>query len=102
MSRSKNVFIQHRFNLGEKRLTYRNLPVDGFIEARKEILQVHSCFYHGHECRLNRDSSGKLKKWNESNQKKMEDLRKNTQEITQYLEAAGYRMQSSESVSGTV
>ena len=72
-----NVFIPHQFNLGEKRLTDRNLSVDGFIEERKKILQFYGCYYHGQECWLNRDSSEKLKERNELNQKKMKDLHKN-------------------------
>ena len=47
VSHWENAFIQYQLNLKEKRLTDRNLPVDGFIEARKKILQFYGCYYHG-------------------------------------------------------
>jgi len=39
IAHSKDVTIQHQFNYGEKRLTDRNIPVDGYIYTTKTVLQ---------------------------------------------------------------
>jgi len=51
LSFTKKEFIQHKFNLGEKRLGKHRLPVDGYSDETKTVYQFHGCVWHGHRCR---------------------------------------------------
>ena len=44
---TEGKFIEHGFNVGERHLTSRNLPVDGFCEESKEVFEFLGCFFHG-------------------------------------------------------
>ena len=46
---TEGKFIKHSFNVGERRLTSRNLLVDGFCEESKEAFEYFGCFWHGCE-----------------------------------------------------
>ena len=44
---TEGKFIKHGFNVGERRLTPRNLPVDGYCKESKEVFQFFGCLWHG-------------------------------------------------------
>ena len=53
LSHELGVTFRHKFNGDEKRVTVRNLPIDGYykLDNGKEIfLQFLGCYYHSHGC----------------------------------------------------
>ena len=68
-------FFMHQFNHGEFKVGGRRIPVDGYEVRTKSVFQFHGCFFHGHKCRLNTDSESEI----------MQERRKRTAEITDYL-----------------
>ena len=85
---TKNKFIQHSFNIGERRLTSRNLPVDGFCEETKEVFEFLGCLWHGHGCRICQTPGGV----NPVNNKTFQELRQKTEEKIKLLEDCGFRV----------
>ena len=81
----EGIEIRHGFNGLEKRLGRRQLPVDGWCAATQTVYQLHGCFYHGHQCRLN-----PTKQFNDLRKKSMEELRDETARNTAYLRRLGY------------
>ena len=53
LSFSENISIKHMSNGKEKRLSPRQLPIDGFCQQTKTVYQLHGCYWHGHLCHLN-------------------------------------------------
>ena len=82
---SNHIEIQHAFNKGEKVIGSRQIPVDGFCKETKTIYQFIGCYWHGHQCALNVDKHGNMKILNQVNGKLMSTLRKETEDITNYL-----------------
>jgi len=89
---SNHIEIQHAFNKGEKVIGSRQIPVDGFCEETKTIYQFFGCYWHGHQCALNVEKHGNMKTLNQVNGKLMSTLRKDTEDITNYLRDEGYAM----------
>jgi len=87
---SNHIEIQHACNKGEKVIGSRQIPVDGFSEETKTIYQFFGCYWHGRQCALNVDEHGNMKTLNQVNGKLMSTLRKNTEDITNYLRGEGY------------
>ena len=44
---SENIFIQHKFNGGEKKID--NLFVDRYCSTSQTIYKYHGCYFHGHD-----------------------------------------------------
>jgi len=87
---SNHIEIQRAFNKGEKVIGSRQIPVDWFCEETKTIYQFFGCYWHGHQCALNVDKHGNMKPLNQVNGKLMSTLRKETEDITNYLRDEGY------------
>ena len=90
ISAQRNIFIQHKFNMSERRVTKYSLPVDGFCESTNEIFEFQGCVFHGcGKCNTNRDSNGNLKKLN-CFCKNIQELQKSSQEKIEKLEEKGF------------
>jgi len=50
----KGIYIRHQLNSTEKRIGGRKLPVDGFNPEKQTVYQFHGCYWHSHDCALNR------------------------------------------------
>ena len=83
---TEGKFIQHSFNIGERRLTPRNLPVDGFCEETKEVFEFLGFWWHG--CKRCQ-SPGRV---NLVNGKTFQELRQNTKEKIKLLEDCGFHV----------
>ena len=83
----ESIHIRHQLNNMEKRIGGRKLPVDGFHAETQTVYQFHGCFWHGHECALNRG-----KDFNEKRQKPMAELREETRANTEYIRSKGYNV----------
>ena len=81
---TEGKFIEHNFNVGERRLTPRNLPVDGFCEESKEVFKYFECFFHG--CTVCQPQDGV----NPLNGKTFQELRRKTKEKLKLLEDCGF------------
>ena len=83
---------QHQFNDGECRVTSMVFPVDG--KSGNQIWQLCGCSFHGCDrCWTNRNRGGTLKEFNWRGDK-VEELKKQTLEITQKIEEDGYEVVS--------
>ena len=77
----RNVRILHKYNVGEKRLGARNLPVDGWDPVNRVAYQFHGCRFHGCvTCQWNNPFPHPFKP-----ETKRETLFEKTREITEYL-----------------
>ena len=86
----RNIRIQHKFNGGEVRVTAWSFPLDG--AAGKQAFPFQGCVWHGCDlCQANRNRDGTLKVLNFYGDK-VEELRKDTLEITKKIEDAGYEV----------
>ena len=86
----RNIRIQHQFNSGEARVTSLSFPVDG--KAVNQIWQHFGCLFHGCDlCWTNKNRNGTLKEFNWHGNK-VEELKKDTQEITKKIEEDGYEV----------
>ena len=80
---TEGKFIEHGFNVGERCLTPRNLPVDGFCQQIKEVFESLGCFWHGCLCQP-QDGVNPL------NGKTFQELRRKTEEKIKLLEECGF------------
>ena len=83
---TEGKFIEHGFNVGERRLTSRNLLVDGFCEESKEAFEYFGCFWHG--CEICQTLGGV----NPVNGKTFQELHRKTEEKIKLLENCGFRV----------
>ena len=81
------IFIRHQMNNTEKRIGERKIPVDGFHGPSQTVFQFHGCFWHGHNCHLN-----KGKEMNEVRKRPMTELLKETKETSKYIKEQGYHL----------
>ena len=72
--------MKHQFNGPEKRLGFRQIPVDGWDARNKTVYQYHGCYWHGHTC-----SATRFQTFNATKQKSFQDLAEETRDITSYL-----------------
>ena len=82
---TESKFIEHGFNVGERRLTPRNLPVDGFCQETNEALEFLGCFWHGCLCQP-QDGI------NLPNGKTFQELRRKTKEKIKLLEESSFHV----------
>ncbi|KAK3736485.1 hypothetical protein QZH41_017404, partial [Actinostola sp. cb2023] len=82
----RNIHIR-QLNNTEKRIGDRRLPVDGFHSESRTVFQFHGCYWHGHQCELNRG-----KEMNATRKKPMSELRAETDANTQYIRSQGYQV----------
>ena len=83
---TEGKFIEHGFNVGEHRLTPRNLPVDGFCEESKEAFEFLGCFFHG--CTICQSQDGV----NLLNGKTFQELHQKIEEKIKVLEDCSFRV----------
>ena len=83
----ERVHIRHQLNNTEKRIGDRKLPVGGFHAETQTVYQFHGCYWHGHDCALNRG-----KEFNEKRNKPMVELREETRANTEYIKSKGYNV----------
>ena len=83
----EKIHIRHQLNNAEKRIGGRKFPVDGFHTQTQTVYQLHGCYWHGHDCALNRE-----KKLNDKCKKPMAGLLEETRANTQYIRSKGYRV----------
>ena len=81
------IHIRHQLNNTEKRIGDRRLPVDGFNAQTQTVYQFHGCYWHGHDCALNRG-----KDFNEKRKKPMVELREETRANTENIRSKGYNV----------
>ena len=81
------IYIRHQMNNTEKRIGERKIPVDGFHGPSQTVFQFHGCFWHGHNCHLN-----KGKEMNEVRKRPMTELLKETKETSKYIKDQGYHL----------
>ena len=80
----ERVHIRHQLNNTEKRIGDRKLPVDGFHAETQTVYQFQGCYWHGHNCALNR-----RKEFNEKRHKPMVESREETRANTEYIKSKG-------------
>ena len=78
------VYVRHQLNNTEKRIGGRKLPMDGFHAQTQTVYQFHGCYWHGHDCSLNRG-----KEFNEKRNKPMAELLEETRANTEYIKSKG-------------
>ena len=61
--------------------------MNGFNPERQTVYQFHGCFWHGHDCALNRG-----KEFNDKRKKPMAELLEETKANTEYIRSKGYRV----------
>ena len=83
---TEDKFNEHDFNVGERRLISRNLPVDGFCQQTKEVFEYFGCFFHG--CRACQPQDG----INALNGKTFQELRRKIEEKIKLLEECGFHV----------
>ena len=81
------IHILHQLNNTEKRIGDRKLPVNGFHAQTQTVYQFHGCYWHGHDCALNRG-----KEFNDKRKKPMAELLEQTRTNTVYIRRKGYRV----------
>ena len=81
------IHIRHQLNNTERRIGDRKLPVDGFNVESQTVYQFQGCYWHGHDCALNRG-----KEFNEKRNKPMTELLEETRANTEYIRSKGYRV----------
>ena len=77
--------ISHQLNNTEKRIGGCKLPVNGFNPETQTVYQFHGCYWHSHNCALNRG-----KEFNENRKKPMAELLEETRANTEYIRSKGY------------
>ena len=87
VAHKERIHIRHQLNNVEKRVGDRRLPVDGFNPETQTVYQFHGCYWHGHDCALNRG-----KEFNEKRKKPMAELLEETRANTEYIRSKGYRV----------
>ena len=87
MAHKERIHIRHQLNNTEKRIGGRKLPVDGFNVQMQTVYQFHGCYWHGHDCSLNR-----VKVYNEKRKKPMAEIREETRANTEYIRSKGYHV----------
>ena len=87
MAHKERIHIRHQLNNTEKRIGDRKLPVDGFHAQTQTVYQFQGCYWHGHDCALNRG-----KEVNEKRNKPMTELLEETRANTEYIRSKGYRV----------
>ena len=85
VAHKERIHIRHQLNNTEKRIGDRKLPVDGFNAQTQTVYQFHGCFWHGHDCSLNRG-----KEMNDKRKKPMVELLEETRAHTEYIRSKGY------------
>ena len=81
------IHIRHQLNNTEKRIGDRKLPVDGFNVESQTVYQFQGCYWHGHDCALNRE-----KEVNGKRNRPMTELLEETRANTEYIRSKGYRV----------
>ena len=87
VAQKERIHIRHQLNNVEKRVVDRKLPVDGFNPETQTVYQFHGCYWHGHDCALNRG-----KEFNEKRKKPMAELLEETRANTECIRRKGYRV----------
>ena len=87
VAHEERIQIRHQLNNTEKRIGGRKLPVDGFHAQTQTVYQFHGCYWHGHDCSLNRG-----KEFNEKRNKPMAELLEETRANTEYIKSKGCRV----------
>ena len=87
VAHKEGIHIRHQLNNTEKRIGGRKLPVDGLNAQTQSVYQFHGCYWHGHDCALNRG-----KGFNEKRNKPMSELLEETRTNTEYIHSKGYRV----------
>ena len=80
------IHIRHQLNNTEKRIGDRKLPVDGFNVESQTVYQFQGCYWHGHDCALNRG-----KEVNEERNKPMTELLEPTPSIFEAKATVSWR-----------
>ncbi len=83
-AKSTGVYIQHQFNYKEKTVGSRDVRVDGYCQETHTVYQFQGCFWHGHNCMLNRNEV------NSVNHKTREVLMEETLKTSSYIRELGY------------
>ena len=80
LAHSQQIFIQQKFNTGEKRVLKFSLPADGYCSFTNEVYQFDGYLFHGCEkCSTNHNYFESLKAANFLTKKNIKDLQKATQ-----------------------
>ena len=60
--RQLKLSIRHKWNGGQQyfRFGKSRIAVDGWIPELRVIIQFHGCYYHGHDCWMNRGKDRRL------------------------------------------
>ena len=69
VAHKEGIHIRNQLNSTEKCIGGRKLPVDGFNTQTQTVYQFHGCYWHGHDCVLNRGND-----YNEKRNKPMSEL----------------------------
>ena len=83
----ERIHICHQLNNTKKRIGDRRLPVDRFNAQTQTVYQFHGCYWHGHNCSLNRG-----KDFNEKRNKHLCELLEETRANTEYIKSKGYNV----------
>ena len=87
VAHKERIHMRHQLNNREKRIGDRKLPMDGFHAQMQTVYQFHGCYWHGHDCALNRG-----KEMNEKRNKPMVELLEETRANTKYIKNKDYRV----------
>ena len=81
------IHIRRQLNNTGKRIGDRKLLVDGFNVESQTVYQFQGCYWHGHDCALNRG-----KDVNEKRNKPMTELLEETRANTEHIRSKYYRV----------
>ena len=93
MAASRQIFIQNKFNIGEKSLTDKNLLVDGFCQETNTVFEFLGCFFHScNLCKTNCHPDGSPQEIHPLKKIPHDEIRQKTLEKKQTLESFGYEV----------
>lgn len=90
LTKLQSIHIEHKFNVGEKKVGQHGIPVDGFCEATNTVYQFHGCLFHG--CPLKDCNIVKNRTHNPVNGKLLTVLQKDTVLKEEYIKKLGFHL----------
>lgn len=90
LAHKHRVFIEHKFNVGEKRVGAHGIPVDGYHKPSRTVFQFHGCIFHG--CPFSNCKLTKGMKVNPRTNESLFSLRYKTIRNEHYLRAFGLNL----------
>ena len=95
MQQKERIFIQSRYNIGERFVSKCSFEVDGFCEETNTVYEFDGCLWHSCDvCNVNRNADGSLRETHSIINIPFSQIREATQEKKRALTAEGFRVVS--------